>query len=134
MKRTGDRRGNGMGKDLVFSIPLPYGLLYVRDSKSPDDPEIDGKATFWRTDTVLAIAGQGDMDGPTEIRLNGMPRPGEDLSLLTAFDMSVPSRRLLFETVPDDAFHEMRLERPVAHVEVWTTGAPDPAIVWLKIA
>lgn len=133
MKRTGDRRGNRMGKDLVFSIPLPYGLLYVRDSKSLDDPEIDGKATFWRTDTVLAVAGQGDMDGPTEIRLNGMPKPGEDLSLLTAFDMSVPSRRLFFETVPDETFHEMPLERPVAHVEVWTKGYQGTPVVWLKI-
>ncbi len=30
MKRTRNRRGNGNGTDLVFSIPLPYGLLYVR--------------------------------------------------------------------------------------------------------
>lgn len=122
-----------MNSEAEFSIPLPYGLLYVRDSESLDDPEIDGRATFWRTDTVLAVGGQGDMDGSTEIRLNGMPKPGEDLSLLTAFDMSAPSRQLLFETVPDDKFHEMRLEAPMAHVEVWTTGAPDPAVVWLKI-
>lgn len=133
MKRTRNRRGNGNGTDLVFSIPLPYGLLYVRDSKSPDDTEIDGKSTFWRTDTVLAVACQGDEDGPTEIRLNGMPKPGEDLSLLIAFDMQVPSRRLLFETVPDETFHEMRLERPVAHVEVWTKGYQGTPVVWLKI-
>ncbi len=92
MKRTGDRRENRMVKDLVFSIPLPYGLLYVRDSESLDDPEIDGRATFWRTDTVLAVGGQGDMDGSTEIRLNGMPKPGEDLSLLTAFDTTSSTR------------------------------------------
>jgi hypothetical protein len=134
MKRTGDRGGNRMGKDLVFSIPLPYGLFYVRDSKSLDDPEIDGKATFWRTDTVLAVACQGDEDGPTEIRIGNEPGSDAGLSLLTSFDMSVPSRRLLFETVPDDAFHEMRLERPVAHVEVWTKGYQGTPVVWLKIA
>ena len=82
---------------------------------------------------MLAVAGQGDMDGPTEIRLNGMPKPGEDLSLLTAFDMSAPSRRLFFETVPNDKFHEMRLERPVAHVEVWTKGYQGTPVVLLKI-
>jgi len=27
----------------------------------------------------------------------------------------------------------MELERPAAHVEVWTDGAVDPAVVWLKI-
>lgn len=134
MKRTGDHRGNGIGKDLVFSITLPYGLLYVRDSKSPDDPEIDGKATFWRTDTVLAVACQGDEDGPTEIRIGNEPGSGTGLSLLTAFDMSVPSRRLFFETVPDETFHEMPLERPVAHVEVWTKGYQGTPVVWLKIA
>ncbi len=133
MKRTGNRCGNGMGKDLVFSIPLPYGLLHVRDSKSPDDPEIDGKSTFWRSDTVLAVACQGNEDGPTEIRLNGEPKPGEGLSLLTAFDLSAPSRRLLFETVPDETFHEVPLERPVAHVEVWTKGYQGTPVVWLKI-
>jgi len=133
MKRTRNRRGNGNGTDLVFSIPLPYGLLYVRDSKSPDDPEIDGKATFWRTDMVLAVACQGDEDGPTEIRIGTGPGSGTELSLLTAFDMSVPSRRLFFETVPDETFHEMPLERPMAHVEVWTKGYQGTPVVWLKI-
>lgn len=35
--------------------------------------------------------------------------------------------------VPDTVIHEMELERPAAHVEVWTTGVIDPAVVWLKI-
>ena len=133
MKRTRNRRGNGNGTDLVFSIPLPYGLLYVRDSKSLDDPEIDGKSMFWRSDTVLAVACQGDEDGPTEIRIGTGPGSGTELSLLTAFDMSVPSRRLFFETVPDETFHEMPLERPMAHVEVWTKGYQGTPVVWLKI-
>ena len=30
-----------MGNEFAFAIPLPYGLLYVRDSESLDDPEID---------------------------------------------------------------------------------------------
>lgn len=133
MKRTGDRGGNRMGTDLVLSIPLPYGLLYVRDSKSPDDPEIDGKATFWRTDTVLAVACQGGEDGPREIRIGNEPGSGSGLSLLSAFDMSVPSRRLFFETVPDETFHEIPLGKPVAHVEVWTKGYQGTPVVWLRI-
>jgi len=116
-----------------FSIPLPNGLLYLRDSESLDDPVVDGKGSFWRTDGVIAIACQGDVDGPTTILINGDAGSYAGLSLLTAFDLSVPSKRLSFETVPDDVFHEMTLDATVAHVEVWTEGHPNTATVLLKI-
>lgn len=47
-----------------FSIPLPYGLLYVSDAESDDNPDVDGKGLYGRTGSMLAIACQGDQDGP----------------------------------------------------------------------
>jgi hypothetical protein len=105
-----------------LSIPLPNGLLYVRDSESLDDPFVDGKGSCWRTDGVVAIACQGDVDGPTTIVVNGDAGSYVGLSMLTAFDLAAPSKRLSFETVPDDLFHEMTLDATVAHVEPWTKG------------
>ena len=122
-----------ISKALRFSIPLPNALFYVRDSESLDDPFVDGKDSFWRTEGVVAIACQGDVNGPTMIVVNGDAESYAGLSLLTAFDLAAPSRRLSFETVPDDVFHEMTLDATVAHVEVWTEGHSNTARVVLKI-
>ena len=121
-----------MNIPIEFSIPLPYGLLYVSDAGSDDNPDVDGKGLYWRTGSMLAIACQGDQDGPTKILIGGEDA-GEDLTLVTALDLAAPSRRLLFETVPHEAFHEMTLDGTVAHVELWTKGYQGTPVVWLKV-
>ncbi|RST80102.1 hypothetical protein EJC49_24725 [Aquibium carbonis] len=122
-----------MNQAATYQFPVPNALFYVRDSESLDDPFVDGKGSFWRTDGVIAIACQGDVNGPTMIVVNGDAESYAGLSLLTAFDLAAPSRCLTFETVPDDVFHEMTLDATVAHVEVWTEGNPNTARVVLKI-
>ena len=115
-----------------FSVPLPNGLLYVSDAESEDDPDVDGKGLYWRTETMLAIACQYDGDGPTKILIGG-EAPDEELVFVAAFDLAAPSRRLLFETVPHEAFHEMTLDATVAHVELWTKGYQETPVVWLRV-
>ncbi len=122
-----------MNQAAACRFPVPNALIYLRDSESLDDPIVDGKGSFWRTDGVIAIACQGDVDGPATIVVNGDAGSYAGLSLLTALDLSAPSKRLSFETVPDDVFHEMTLDAAVAHVEVWTEGHPNTATVLLKI-
>ncbi len=116
-----------------YSILLPNGLLFVRDSESLDDPVIDGNASFWRTDTVLAIACRYDGDGPTRIMIDGEAPHGRDLSLLASVDLLVPSGMVLLELVPHEPFHEFPWERDRIRVDVWTEGIQETSIVWLKI-
>lgn len=52
---------------------------------------------------------------------------------MTAFDLAAPSRRLLLETVPHEAFDEMTLDGTVTHVELWTKGYQGTPVVWLKV-
>jgi len=53
--------------------------------------------------------------------------------MVGSFDQAVPSRRLVLTIVPDTVIHQMELERPAAHVEVWTDGEIASPVVWLKI-
>lgn len=121
-----------MSGRIELSIPLPYGLLYVGDAESDDEPDIDGKGLVWRTDTMIVIACQGDQDGPTAIVIGG-DAAEEELTLVTSADLSVPSRKLLFEMVPHEAFHEMAVDGKTARVEVWTKGYQGTPVVWLKV-
>ena len=116
-----------------YSIFLPNGLLFVRDSKSLDDPYIDGKASFWSTETVLAIACRYDGDGPTRIVIDQEAANGKELSLLVSVDLFIPSRRVLFELVPHEPFHELAWERDRIRVDVWTEGIQETPVVWLRI-
>ncbi len=122
-----------MGPRREFSIRVPYGLFFVRDAEGDDKVEVDRQGGFWRTDSVLAIACQGDVDGPVRILIDGDATAEADLTLLATVDLSVPSRRLSFETVPDHSFFEMQLAVPAARVEVWTVGHYDTDVVRLKI-
>ena len=117
----------------TMRLPLPNGLLYIVDTELFDPPSVDGVAKVWRTESCIVLSCQGDMDGPTEIRINPTKAPGPDLSRLAAFDQAIPSRRLVLMIVPGDVIHEMPLDRREAHIEVWTTGRQGTPVVWLRI-
>lgn len=117
----------------TMRLPLPNGLLYIVDTELFDPPSVDGVAKVWRTESCIVLSCQGDMDGPTEIRINPAKAPGPELSRLAAFDQAIPSRRLVLMIVPGDVIHEMPLDRREAHIEVWTTGRQGTPVVWLRI-
>jgi len=112
----------------------PNAILYLVDAEHFDPPEVDRFARLWRSESCIIIGCRADVDGPTEIRINAPGALPPDLVMVGSFDQAVPSRRLILVIVPDTVIHEMELERPAAHVEVWTSGVIDPAVVWLKIA
>jgi hypothetical protein len=112
----------------------PNGLLYLTDAERFDPPEVDELRVVWRSESCIIIGCQPDTEGPTEIRINPPDAPPPDMVQVGSFDQAVPSRRLVLTTVLDDVLHEMTLERPAAHVEIWTDGEVASPVVWLKIA
>ena len=119
--------------DAKMRFAPPNAILYLVDAEHFDPPDVDGHERLWRSESCIIIGCRADVDGPTEISVNAPGAPPPDLVMVGSFDQAVPSRRLVLTIVPDTVIHEMELERPAAHVEVWTDGAVDPAVVWLKI-
>ena len=120
--------------DAKMRLAPPNGLLYLMDTEHFDPPEVDEPRAVWRSESCIIIGCQPDTEGPTEIRINSSDAPPPDLVMVGSFDQAVPSRRLVLMTVPDDVIHEMDLQGPAAHVEVWTDGEIASPVVWLKIA
>lgn len=120
--------------DAKMRFAPPNGLPYLMDAEHFDPPDVDGYERLWRSESCIIIGCRADVDGPTEIRVNAPGAPPPDLVMVGSFDQTVPSRRLVLMTVPDDVIHEMDLQEPAAHVEVWTDGEIASPVVWLKIA
>ena len=110
--------------DLVsLRIAVPNGLLFVRDSKVREFPDLDDEqASFWSISTCVMIASQIDCEGETSITVGAANEVSQNRP--PAFDRTLrtPSRKLIVEIVPGETVHETAISTDITRIRIWTDG------------
>ncbi len=111
------------------TVRASNGLLFISDRDSKDFPNVDGKGSFWRTPSAIALACEIDCEGPAEIvvgPLDDVPQPGppllDDL-------IETPSSLLEFSLVPNAKIFEVPVNGPKTRLRIWTNHPTQPDVV-----
>ena len=105
-----------------ISIAVPNCLLFIKDARNREFPDIDGNAAVWSTPSCVAVMCRPEVDGDTEIRIGLVGEVG--LGGRPLFDslLKTPSRRLALEIVPGEKILEVGVPDRDTRVRVWTDG------------
>jgi hypothetical protein len=105
--------------------PVLNSLLYVRDSKLFDLPEIDGKSGIWLTPSCIAVSCLPDCDGETVVTIGSRAAVGRSSLPLFNGWLETPSGRVIVEGVLGNKILEHLVPSRHTRVQVWTNGFRD---------
>jgi hypothetical protein len=110
---------------LSTNLRVLNSLLYVRDARKVDLPDIDGKGASWFTSSCVAVSCLPDCDGPTTIAIGAASEL--EVSGKPLFDkaLKTPSRKIIVETVLDEIVLEQAVSGDITRVRIWTNGFRD---------
>jgi hypothetical protein len=116
-----------------ISVPVLNSLIFIRDSKLEDLPEIDGLTAYWATKSCVAVSCLPDSEGKTTITIGtGLEIEQKKVPL---FDRKIetPSRTIHVETVLANTILTAKVSGPQTRLRIWTNGhrATDSVIVAL---
>jgi hypothetical protein len=108
---------------LSMRIALPNGLLFVRDSRVKEFPDIDDEsASFWSIPTCVMIQGLVDSDGETDITIGAVNQVSQGGRPVFDRMLDTPSRKLIFEIVPGETVHEVSVPTSKTRIRIWADG------------
>jgi hypothetical protein len=105
--------------------PVLNSLLYVRDERMRNIPEIDGNEAVWSTTSCVAVSCLPDCDGETEVTIGSAQEVKKDGTLLFDGPLATPSRILIVETVLGKTILQIGVPSSQTHVRIWTNGLRD---------
>jgi hypothetical protein len=117
-----------------ISVPVLNSLIFIRDSKLEDLPEIDGLADFyWATRSCVAVSCLPDSEGKTTITIGTGLEIGQKKVPLFDRKIETPSRTIHVETVLANTILTAKVSGPQTRLRIWTNGhrATDSVIVAL---
>jgi hypothetical protein len=106
-------------------VPVLNSLVFVRDARIHDIPEIDGDSPILSTPSCVAVGCLPDCDGETEITI-GAAKDIQEAGL-PAFDgqLETPSGSVIVETVLSERLLQASVPTSRTRVRIWTNGLPD---------
>lgn len=102
-----------------LKIGVQNSLLYFRDAKIYQDPEILAGAHYWLTPSCIAICCQPDSEGETEIALGSVEEAKRREKPLLDVILSTPTGRIVLETVRSQ-LAKIEVPGSETRVRVWT--------------
>lgn len=116
-----------------ITIPVLNSLIFIRDSKLEDLPEIDGLAAYWATKSCVAVSCLPDSEGETTITIGTGLEVGQKKSPLFDRKIETPSHAILVETVLANPILSAKVLGSQTRLRIWTNGhrATDSIIITL---
>lgn len=105
-----------------ITAPILNSLLFVRDSKLEDLPDINGLGAFWATRSCIAVSCLPDSDGSTTITIGCGSEVGRPHAPLVDMKIQTPSRTVIVENVVGERILETGVPAEDTRVRVWTNG------------
>ena len=114
-------------------IRVLNSLLFVRDPKTNDLPEIDGLRSVWSTPSCVAMSCRPDSEGVTTVTLNSRLALTDNDKLLFDGWIQTPSRTVIVEDVLAKPILSTRVSSAMTRLRAWTNGHPatDKVVVVL---
>ncbi|MBX9776851.1 MAG: hypothetical protein K2Y71_20930 [Xanthobacteraceae bacterium] len=110
-------------KSTSMKIAVPNGLLFVRDSKNLNIPNLDDEtASCWSMPTCIMIQCLVDSEGETSITIGAANQVKPDRKLLFDGTLDTPSRKVILEIVPGEKVFEMGVPFATNRIRIWTDG------------
>jgi len=106
-------------------VPVSNSLLFIRDSKLVELPEIAGTSAIWSTSSCIAVSCLPDCDGLTVVTIGPVERIKSDDTLLFEGTLRTPSRKVIVETVLAETILEMAVPSENCRICIWTDGHRD---------
>lgn len=127
-----DHRSETMAMKSI-SVPILNSLIFIRDSKLENLPEIDGLTAYWATESCVAVSCLPDSEGNTTITIGSGAEVGQTKSPLLDQKIETPSHMILVETVVANALFSAKVPSPRTRLRIWTNGhrATDSVIIAL---
>jgi len=113
-----------MMKPVSLKVAVPNCLLFVRDSKITDIPDVDyGEAApAWSIPTCVVVNCLVDSEGETDITVGAANRVSPDRKLIFDGVLETPSRKLVLDLVSDEVVAEVGVPSAKNRIRVWTDG------------
>jgi hypothetical protein len=110
-------------KSISTKIAVPNGLLFVRDSKILDIPDLDDEqAAYWSIPTCIMIQCLVDSEGETSVSIGPANEIKREQKLLFDGTIDTPSRKVILEIVPGEQILEMTVPFATNRIRIWTDG------------
>lgn len=116
------------------TVRAPNGLLFICDRDSKDYPDVDGKGSFWRTPSMIALACEIDCEGPAEVVIGPMDRVSQPSAPLLDDVIETPSLLLTFELVPNTIVLETLVKGVTTRLRVWTNHPSQPDMIVIGLS
>lgn len=107
-------------------LPVPHGLLFVRDASSSDVPDLDRNRTVWSTSTCVALMCQHEQEGTTKIVLGARAECERNEKPIIDRWIEIPSGEIAVQIVPGKRILSMMPGGKRARVAVWTNHHRGP--------
>ncbi|WP_421724230.1 hypothetical protein [Bauldia sp.] len=110
-------------------------LLYVKDPRSEDYPEIGGpkSTSIWVRPSCIAVSCLPDNDGDTAITIGPSAEMVPDTTLLFDGWIETPSNRIVVTTVLDEEVLGVGVPSERTRLRIWTDGYQDTKRVTIGV-
>jgi hypothetical protein len=118
------QKGIAMMKTISLKVAVPNALLFIRDSRISDVPDVDygDGSSVWSIPTCVVITCLIDSEGETDITLGAANQVKPSQKLLFDDLLETPSHKLILELIPDEKVLEVDLPSQKNRVRIWTDG------------
>jgi hypothetical protein len=106
-------------------LPVLNSLIFLRDERTRNIPEIDGNGAAWSTPACVAVSCLPDCDGETEVTIGTVQEVTKDGALLFDGLLETPSRSMVVETVLRKTILQIGVRTSQTRVRIWTNGLQD---------
>ncbi|HEY4140675.1 MAG TPA: hypothetical protein VGM57_04635 [Pseudolabrys sp.] len=110
---------------LSTNVKVLNSLLYIKDARQVDLPDIDGRGAYWFTPSCVAVSCLPDCDGPTTVAIGAASEMLASGKLIFDSQLETPSRRIVVETVLAKKILEQAVLDDATRVRIWTNGFRD---------
>jgi len=107
------------------TIKVLNSLLFIKDERASDRPQIDGLSAVWSTASCLAVSCLPDCDGATAVTIGNAQEVGPKGSPLFDGQLRTPSRNVIVETVLGEKILASVVPHRDTRVRIWTNGRRD---------
>lgn len=111
-------------KPVSLRVAIPNALLFIRDARIPDVPDVDygDGSSVWSIPTCVVITCLVDSEGETDITIGDTSEIKQSSKLLFNGTLETPSRKLILEIVPDKKILEISVPFATNRMRIWTDG------------
>jgi hypothetical protein len=111
-------------KPVSLKVAVPNALLFIRDARIPDVPDVDygDGSSVWSIRTCVVITCLVDSEGETDITIGDTSEVKPSNKLLFNGTLETPSRKLILEIVPDKKILEVSVPFATNRLRIWTDG------------